>query len=127
MYDLKEKKDTRSLLYEKQKEYSEILSKYDSITLEKVFRELAKRREKIKQHEDILTEDLDDESKQIFDLMLKFTDEIKQIFIDNKEYLTHITDVSPENMKGDRILKSKNRANNYETDQGVGYLHHQLL
>ena len=44
--------------------------------------------------------------------------EIKQVFLDSGESITHITDVSPENMINGKIAKSINRPNNYETERG---------
>lgn len=47
--------------------------------------------------------------------MLRYEQDIKRIFLENEETITHITNVSPNNMIGGRILKSIRRANNYET------------
>ena len=51
-------------------------------------------------------------------LMDRYKSDIKQIFIDSGECISHITTVSPDNLKGGKIICSKNRANNYETETG---------
>lgn len=61
---------------------------------------------------------LDDETKEIFSLMEQMKKDIKQIYIENKGVLTHITTVAPEKLESGKIRKSNNRANNYGTEKG---------
>lgn len=64
--------------------------------------------------------ELGDEAKEIFKLMTEYGESIKRIFVDNNIYITHITNVSPENLEGGVLRKSIDRANNYETERVNG-------
>ena len=114
-------KSTRELLDLKQQEYSKKLSSYNPKSIEEAFKVLEEKRKRVKlnrQNEPENEDNLDEETKTIFELMSKYEQDIKQIFISNNESITHITDVSPENMIGGKISRSINRANNYETERG---------
>lgn len=114
-------KSTRELLDLKQHEYNEKLSSYSPESIEEAFKVLKEKRKRVKLNRQIEPENednLDEETKTIFELMSKYEEDIKQIFISNDEFITHIADVSPENMIGGKILRSKNRTNNYETERG---------
>lgn len=114
---------TRILLNKKSEEYQKKLSMEKFENIEKAFQFLQdnKRRvylgERVNLEEDLKTID-DPDTKRILELMLSYKQDIKQIFLNSNETLTHITSVSPENMINGKIAKSKNRANNYETERG---------
>lgn len=102
-------------------EYNKKLDTYSSETVEKAFTVLDEKRKKIQSNSQILLKNenyLDLETNQIFELMKRYAQDIKQVFIEQKATITHITDVSPKEMIGGKISKSINRANNYETEVG---------
>lgn len=112
-------KDTIERLNKKQSQYDELLESFSNESIKKALTVLEERRRKVQQNiKNVYGEKLDDETIKIFGLMLQFEQDIKQIFMDNKETLTHITDIAPEDMTESKILRSKNRANNYETERG---------
>lgn len=119
-----EKRDnnkTRVQLKDKQKEYSKILSEFSPESIKKAFEVLEERRKRVKENLENSKNDiecLDEETRRIFELMEKYGQDIKQIFISNGEFITHITSVSPDKMIGKKIIRSVNRANNYETSRG---------
>ena len=109
------------MLESKKKEYSQILSSFAPVCIEKALNLLQEKRRKVSKNEKDTGKDveiLDEDVKKIFELMSKYEENIKQIFISNGESITHITDVSPDKMIGGKISKSINRANNYETERG---------
>lgn len=116
-----EKTTTREQLKEKQKLYSEILKKFSIESIKKALEIIEERRKKaihdIKDQENDL-EGVDEEVKQIFELMEKYKKDIKQIFISNGETIAHITENSPDKMIGGKVIRSVNRLNNYETQRG---------
>lgn len=114
-------KNTREQLKDKQKKYAKILSEFSLKSIEKAFSVLEERRKRVKQNIENTKfdlENLDEETKRIFELMEKYKQEIKQIFISNGKFITHITSVSPDKMVGGKIVRSVNRADNYETRRG---------
>lgn len=114
-------KSMRELLDIKQQEYNKKLSTHSPESIEKAFKILEEKRNRVKlnrQSEPEKEENLDKETQTIFELMSKYEQDIKQIFISTGESITHITDVSPENMIGGKISRSINRANHYETERG---------
>lgn len=102
--------------------YKQILANVDRESIKKVLEELENRRTSINSSTNVKlceqAERVDDDMKKIFELMELYKSEIKQIFIDKDEKITHITDVAPENMINGKIAKSINGANNYETEKG---------
>ena len=105
----------------KKNEYKKYLSSHRFRNIEEVFLILEERRKKVRSHDQSINEnmeDLDDKTREILQLMLSYEQYIKEVFLRRGEYITHITDVSPENMKDGKILKSIGRANNYETEMG---------
>ncbi len=110
------------ILEQKIKEYREILEKESPDVIEKALSFLEYRRELVKRGVNISFEDslqkFDSDIKRIFEFMKQFALDIKNIFIQKGESLTHISDISPEHMEGGIIRKSFNRANNYETECG---------
>ena len=97
--------------------YDELLNKFDMKTIQKVIQVLEERREcAIQRREN--KEGLDEKTQRIFDLMKAYAEEIKNIFIRSGGTLTHITDVSPENMSKGKISRSPNKLNHYETQRG---------
>lgn len=104
-----------------QEKYNKILATFSTEQVKKARRVLDKSSEEVHQTKENVSlniETMNEEVKPIIQLMRQFEDEIKRIYLENGGYLTHITDVAPENMRGGKILKSKNRANNYETERG---------
>lgn len=102
-------------------EYNKKLEIYSSETVEKAFTVLDEKKEKIQSNSQTLLKNenyLDLETNQIFELMKRYAQDIKQVFIEQNATITHITDVSPKEMIGGKISKSINRANNYETEVG---------
>lgn len=70
-----------------------------------------------KNNEDI---ELIPDAKEIFKVMEEYEKSIKNIFVDNNIYLTHITSIEPEKLKGGVLRKSIDRANYYETNRVDG-------
>jgi hypothetical protein len=117
----KTQKSIRELLDLKQQEYSKKLISCSPESIEEAFKILEEKRKRVelnRQSEPENEDNLDKETKTIFELMSKYEQDIKQIFISSNETITHITDVPPKNMIGGKISKSINRANNYETERG---------
>lgn len=112
----------RKLLEEKRKEYEEILRQESPEVISRVlmFFEKAKRDVKAKKRISLTEEmeKLDEDSRRIIDLMNRYKSDIKQIFIESGEMITHITGVAPDKLIGGKIMRSSNRANNYETETG---------
>ncbi len=101
--------------------YNKKLGTYSSESIEKVFTILDEKRKKIQLNSQTFLKsegDSDRETSQIFDLMEKYAQDIKHVFMEQKATITHITDVSPEEMIGGKISRSINRTNNYETERG---------
>lgn len=104
-----------------QSRYNMELNTYGSKSVERVLSILQEKKENLRL--DLPTESyendvLNTEIGQIFDLIERYAYDIKQIFIRQKIAITHITDVSPNQMIGGKISKSSNRLNNYETEKG---------
>ena len=64
--------------------------------------------------------ELSNEATEIFNLMKEYEEAIKKIFIENDIAITHITNIAPEQLEGDKIRKSLNIANNYCTSRVDG-------
>lgn len=60
------------------------------------------------------------EAKEIFKLMQEYGQSIKKVFVANNIDITHITGVAPEDLEGGELVKSLDRANNYETERVDG-------
>ncbi len=102
-------------------EYNKKLATYSNKSIENVFTILDEKKKKIQSNSQSFSKNeyyLDLETSQIFNLMKKYSQDIKQIFVKQKAIITHITDVPPKEMIGGKISKSINRANNYETEIG---------
>lgn len=113
--------NTRDMLKEKQNEYIQKLSTFSFNDIKRTFELLQKCKERVHNGEKNVSfnnEPMDEGVKAILELKSRFEDDIKKIFIANGEYITHITGVSPESMNEEKILKSKNKPNNYETESG---------
>lgn len=113
--------NTREFLREKQNEYAQLLSTFNYNDIQRTCEVLRQSREKVHRGEKNVSlneQSTDDKVKEILNLMSKFKEDIKQIFVDNGEYLTHISSVSPEKMRQGKIQRSKNAPNNYETESG---------
>ena len=112
----------RKLLEEKNKEYQELLSQEEPEIVSEVLVFLEKARRTVNSNQKFSfvqeSEKLSEEARRIIDLMNKYKSDVKQIFVESGEMITHITTVSPENLIGGKIMRSQNRANNYETDVG---------
>ena len=101
--------------------YNKKLGTYSSESIEKAFTILDEKRKKIQLNSQTFLKsegNSDRETSQIFDLMEKYAQDIKHVFMEQKATITHITDVSPEEMIGGKISRSINRTNNYETERG---------
>lgn len=112
---------TREILNLKAQEYTIALSACNFENILKALEYLEERRKKVKLNNASGQESieiLDKNIRRIFELMSKYEQEIKQIFIDNRETITHITNISPDNMRGGKISKSINRGNCYQTERG---------
>lgn len=101
-----------------QRKYDTILLEQNPQTLEKAFEYVKKKKQMLKDNQDTSSLTLDADTKLIFDLMEKFQQEIKQVYMESGESITHTTDISPEDMNGGMIATSVNRANMYESDRG---------
>lgn len=100
------------------KYYSNQLSNFSRASIDNALDYLQVRRNHHgKSNNDI---ELSDEAKKVFTLMQEFEQSIKNIFVDNGIYLTHITSVAPEKLEGGVLRKSIDRANNYETERADG-------
>lgn len=115
--------DTRRVLEEIILEYQRILSKENPEDIDKVLSLLERKRKEVKLFRKSVSlsesqEVLDENVRRILELMKKFSEDIKLVFVSNGEMLSHITTVPPEMMAGGRILRSRSRANNYETESG---------
>lgn len=115
--------DTRHELEKIVLKYKNILSIEESKDIDKILNLLEQKRKEVKMFRKnvSLSENqyVSDESvKRILELMKTFSEEIKQLFVSNGEMLSHITTVPPEMMADGKILRSRNRANNYETEAG---------
>lgn len=112
----------RKLLEEKNKEYAEILRQESPEAISRVLIFFEKARRDVKSNKRISLneeiEKLDEDSRRIIDLMDRYKRDIKQIFIESGEMITHITTVPPEKLIGGKIMRSRSRANNYETEVG---------
>lgn len=102
------------ILEQKRIEYQQILKKENPETIQKVLHILQSKRREPRKFIDMSDEDI----RRIFELMKRYQEDIKQIFLENGVALKHITNISPENVVGGHIRKSKNRLNNYETEVG---------
>lgn len=121
------KVETRRILAEITKKYNLILhSKYKQEDIDIALKALEEQRARVQREEEQnidLWEVLNygnGSIKLIFRLMNQYQEEIKNIFIQNQELLTHITDVDPNTIEssGGKLRRSSNRANNYETARG---------
>lgn len=107
-----EENNFRKLLEELKQKYEQILSMQEPKKVNSALAVLKYKKAKIKRHFcDIDAGDLE-ESQEIFRLLEHFADEIKQLYLQCGETLTHITSVSPENMEDGRIKRSHQRASN---------------
>lgn len=96
-------------------EYSRKLQDFDKKDIDNAISFLKRRyQNKGRDNEDI---ELSDEAKKIFDLKTEYGKEIKKIFIDNNIDLTHITSISPKELKGGILRKSIDSLNMYETER----------
>lgn len=64
--------------------------------------------------------ELSTEAKQVFELVDKYAQSIKELFVNNDISITHITSVAPEKLEGGVLKKSVEKANNYETARVSG-------
>lgn len=120
---LAEKKPALTVLLEQLKnEYNRILLRYPTSTIDNALKVLEDSRTRVHSVQDknvkFDTDNLDEETKNIFQLMADYKNKIQQLFINKNESIRHITSVSPENMKDGKISKSNNRADNYEIERG---------
>ena len=110
------------LIKQKEQEYRKLLEAEDPVLLDRAFSFIEYRKDLVAHNVNIpfneSMQKLDRRTQRIFELMEQYAQELKKIFVENGGILTHITDISPENMKDRRIKKSFNRANNYETEFG---------
>ena len=110
------------LLMQLQSKYINILSSKNSHSIEKALQVLQKNRDRVMNNRDqsisLDLDGLDDGTREVFDLMKQYEKDIKKIFIENGCTLSHITDVSPEKMRGGKIERSRHRDNNYQTESG---------
>lgn len=110
------------LLEQKNREYRALLERENPNLIKKALSFLEYRRQLLEHGANISFDEslqkLDWEVQRIFALMKQYAEDIKVIFLENGGVLTHISDVSPENMEGGKIRKSFNRLNNYETECG---------
>lgn len=110
------------LLMRLQSKYINILYSKNPLAIEKALEVLQKNREKVMRNRDqnfsLDLDSLDDETKEIFDLMKQYENDIKKFFIENGCTISHISNVPPEKMRDGKIQKSKNRENNYQTESG---------
>lgn len=111
-YTYKEKIDLLTIKYSKQ------LENYSKETIDNALDFLQRRRENHGSNNDDI--EISDEAKEIFGLMKEYGEAIKKIFVENNIEITHITLVSPEELKGGIIRKSIDRPNNYETERVDG-------
>lgn len=112
---------TRELLEKKQIEYQNLLLKENPRAIEKTLRFLDIKRNEVKHKKNVRFNNgirPDDDVKRILDLLERYAQDIKMIFISNNETITHVTIVSPNAMRGGKIVRSLSRANNYETESG---------
>ena len=111
--------NVRDRLKKIQEKYNELLNYQSHNTIRKALDYLNKKKKAVAENKDLSQITLDDnEVQKVFDLMQAYQQEIKQLFLEAGETITHITNVSPENMRDGKIKRSMNRANNYETDIG---------
>ena len=113
--------ELRKKIDEKKQEYQQILLTFDKNIINEYLNALYENNQKIKKGEKyvkISDQELSDEAKKILELMRQYESDIKQIFIEEGELLTHITDVSPENMIDGRIKRSRSRDNDCQTESG---------
>ena len=103
------------LLIQKQTEYKEILKLKNPEVIEKALEFLEKSRENVMKNRNqsfsLHFDSLDEETKEIFELMKQYQKDIKEIFMNNNGMICHISDVSPEKMRDGKIKRSKNREN----------------
>ena len=99
-------------------DYSKRLQNFDKKTIDNSLDFLQRRYQNHgKDNDDI---ELNSEAKKIFELMAKYEQSIKKVFVDNNINITHITDIAPEKLEGGVLRKSIDRANNYETKRVNG-------
>lgn len=109
------------LLDKLNQKYQESLASFSKNEIDEFIDMLQKNKDRIKVGEKyvkIEEGNLSENSKQILKLMRQYEKDIKQIFIENGQLLTHITDVSPENMRGGKIERSISRDNDCQTESG---------
>ena len=97
------------------REYSKQLENYSKENIDNALDFIQRRRENHGSNVDDI--EISEEAKEIFSLMKEYSEVIKKIFVENNIEITHITSVSPEELKGGIIRKSIDRPNNYETER----------
>lgn len=100
------------------KSYSKKLEKFSKESIDNALEFLKKRRLNHGKSTDDIK--LTPEAKEIFQLMQKYGQAIKNIFIDNDINITHITAISPDKLKDGKLKKTLDRPNNYETERANG-------
>ncbi len=104
-----------------QAKYSKELEHFSPESIQKALQVLNERRKRVQKNDSNWKEKpetLDEQTEEIFDLMSKYEQEVKNIFINHNECVTYITSISPDNMNEGKILKSRNRENHYQTARG---------
>jgi len=99
-------------------DYSKELQGFDGKAIENVLNFLQRRQQNHGKNNDDI--ELDHDESKIFELMTKYGQAIKKIFVDNNIDITHITSIAPEKLEGGVLRKSIDRANNYETERVNG-------
>ena len=111
----------KELLNIKTQEYNKKLLEYSFEDITNVFDILSQKRKSVKtflENINVNNEEIDEKTKEIFDLLKQYAQEIKQIFIENRKFIIHISEMSPNEMIDRKIKKSINRPNHYETECG---------
>ena len=99
-------------------DYSQKLKGFDRKSIDNALDFLHRRRQNHGKNNDDI--ELGTESSKIFELMKKYEQAIKEIFVDNDIDITHITSIAPAQLDGGVLRKSIDRANNYETERVNG-------
>ena len=117
----KQQSEVRKLVDEKTKEYGKILERFSQESIDEYLGVLQDNKKRINSGEKyvkIERQKLSEEAVQILDLMRQYEQDIKQIYMENQVLITHITSVSPENMRGGKISRSMSRDNDCQTESG---------
>lgn len=107
--------ETIANLHGLNQKYKDILQNVEPSVISKTLDILKRKKEN---HGDTFPYTITDDIGEVFKLLENYRSDVKRIFVSNNETLTHITGVSPERLEGGVLRRTRDIANEYETEYG---------